>query len=321
MATSKKQTKKTTNTGHMPVSNRRSRAPRFGAAGAPGKPTFEALSKAPMPGSMQPVMAQTESAPMEESEMLDAYWASYGSDAEREALRKAKTGPVMEVVIDEDNRQQITSTADYPWRCIASLRITAADGSGWIGTGWLVGPRILLTAGHNVYMADHGGWAQQIEVIPGRNGDSFPFGSCVATDFRSVQGWIQSQDSNFDYGVILLPPESRLGDQVGWFGYQVHNDGELTGYTVNIAGYPGDKPVGTQWWMCGPVKQVNERSFVYDIDSAGGQSGCPAWVRFAGDDGSYGVGVHTYGALTGNSATRMVQDMFDNVTAWANEVP
>ena len=33
----------------------------------------------------------------------------------------------------------------------ASLLITAADSSGWIGTGWFVGPHTLITAGHGVY--------------------------------------------------------------------------------------------------------------------------------------------------------------------------
>lgn len=307
---------------HASVSNRRASAAAFGSLhGTVGKPTLEAVLKSPLAGTKQPAEGATESAPLNESEMLDAYWASYGTDAERTALLKSKTTPVMEVVIGTDERQQISNTNEYPWSCIASLRITAADGSGWIGTGWLVGPRILLTAGHVVYMDDHGGWAQQIEVIPGRNGDNFPFGSCIATDFRSVQGWTQNRDSAFDYGVILLPADNRFGDQLGWFGYQVHTDDELSSYTVNISGYPGDKPTGTQWWMSGTVKTVTDRNFVYDIDTAGGQSGAPVWLSLEGDNGRYGIGVHTNGALSGNSATRIIQEVFDNVSAWRNEAP
>lgn len=307
---------------HASVSNRRASGAAFGALyGAPGKPTLETVLKSPLAGAKQPAKGVTESAPLNESEMLDAYWASYGTDADRAALLKRKSAPVMEVVIGTDERQQVGNTNEYPWRCIASLRITAGDGSGWIGTGWLVAPRILLTAGHVVYMDDHGGWVQQIEVIPGRDGDNFPFGSCIATDFRSVQGWTQSRDSAFDYGVILLPADNRLGDQLGWFGYQVHTDDELSSYIVNISGYPGDKPTGTQWWMSGTVKTVIDRTFVYDIDTAGGQSGAPVWVSFEGDNGRYGVGVHTNGAQSGNSATRVIQEVFDNLATWRNEAP
>ena len=226
----------------------------------------------------------------------------------------------MEVVIGTDERSQVGDTSVYPWRSIASLRITAQDGTGWIGTGWLVGPRILLTAGHCVYMSDHGGWAQQIEVIPGRQGDNFPFQSCIATELRSVHGWIDSGKSEFDYGAILLPEANRYGDQLGWFGYQVRSDDNLNNLTVNISGYPGDKPNGTQWFLSGPIKNESERNFSYDIDTAGGQSGAPVWV-FQNDGNRYGVGIHTNGALDGNSATRITQEVFDNVTAWRNEAP
>lgn len=317
----KSSSKKTLLMGHLPVTNKHVIWPKFGQVGSLSKPTMEAVLKASLAASSRPPTSNIEVASLNESAMLDAYWASYGTDAQRAALRAAKQAPMEEVVIGTDERLQITNTTEYPWRCIASLRITAADGSGWIGTGWLVGPRILLTAGHVVYMADQGGWAQQIEIIPGRDGLNFPFGSCIATDFRSVQGWTQNRDSNFDYGAILLPAENRLGDQLGWFGYQVHTDEELAGFNINVSGYPGDKPDGTQWLMSGPIKTVNERTFVYDIDTAGGQSGGPVWITFEGDDGRYGVGVHTNGALSGNSATRIVQDMFDNVIAWGNEVP
>ena len=55
-----------------------------------------------------------------------------------------------------DDRFQITNTSSYPWRAHASLRITAVDNSLWIGTGWFVGPRLLVTAGHVVYIKNSG---------------------------------------------------------------------------------------------------------------------------------------------------------------------
>src|SRR5688500_5869439 len=43
--------------------------------------------------------------------------------------------PRAETVHGVDDRARITNTAAYPWRVHASLSITAADGSMWIGTG------------------------------------------------------------------------------------------------------------------------------------------------------------------------------------------
>ena len=59
-------------------------------------------------------------------------------------------------VIGTDEREQITQTDQYLWRAIASLRITARDGSHWIGTGWFISPRTLVTAGHCVFIKGSG---------------------------------------------------------------------------------------------------------------------------------------------------------------------
>ena len=62
-----------------------------------------------------------------------------------------------------------------------------------------------MTAGHCVFSRGNGGWARSIEVIPGMDAANRPFGSQVATSFRSVNGWVNSSDPNFDYGAIVLP--------------------------------------------------------------------------------------------------------------------
>jgi V8-like Glu-specific endopeptidase len=295
----------------------------FGTAGAPTQASPEKVTPS-MPSALSGKAAEAAPA-MHETEMIGAYWASFGDDATRAQLRKRKTQPVMEVVIGTDDRRIVGNFKDYPWRCIASLRITAKDGTSWLGTGWLVNRRVLLTAGHCVYMADHGGWPQQIEVIPGRDGDTFPFGSCNAAAFRSVNGWVNDGNRDYDYGAILLPENCAYGDQLGWFGYQVRDDDNLKSVTVNISGYPGELPQGTlipgrQWFLSGPVKTAETFEFEYDIDTTGGQSGSPVWIML--DDGvRYGVGIHTDGSSAGNSATRITQEVFDNVTNWIKEAP
>jgi glutamyl endopeptidase len=257
----------------------------------------------------------------DESLWLDAYWASHGDASTRALLRsQSPDTSILEVVIGEDDRREITITSEYPWRAICSLLITGSDGSGWIGTGWLVGPRILMTAGHCVYLHNNGGWAQQIEVVPGRHAAERPYGSVVATSFRSVRGWVQNRDRLYDYGAILLPENQRLGDETGWFGYVVRPDDALSNIWVNISGYPGDKPSGTQWFHAKEVAQVEDRVLTYVIDTAGGQSGAPVWIKLA-NGSRYGVGIHTNGHVTGNSATRISQPVFDNIKAWRMSVP
>jgi len=148
--------------------------------------------------------------------------------------------------------------------------------------------------------------------MPGRNGSALPFGSATSTGFRSVGGWTNNQDENYDYGAIILPTD--LGNIVGWFGFGVWPDNELLATTANISGYPGDKPSGTQWFHARRVDSVNPMKVFYDIDTAGGQSGSAVFRLVNG--GRHAIAVHAYGGPTTNSGTRIVRSVYDNLLAW-----
>jgi len=288
----------------------------FGKLGQSGTASLEVVvpsARPARPGSEAAADYTTET-----QQPLDAYWGSFGSSVARAIARSPQ--PTIKVIIGNDDRVPISPASAYPWRSICSLLITASDGTKWIGTGWLAAPRLLLTAGHCVYMHNQGGWASQIEVIPGRNGSDRPYRSCIATNYRSTLGWINNRDRNFDYAAILLPETARYGDQLGWFGYTVKSDDELKALTTNLSGYPGDKPSGTQWFHSRQLMDVDDRVLTYDTDTAGGQSGAPVWIRTQ-DGNRYGVGIHTNGDLAGNSATRINQEVYNNIVSWVAEVP
>lgn len=226
-----------------------------------------------------------------------------------------ESGP--ETVHPPDDRVQITDTANYPWRVHCFLEITAADGSLWLGTAWFIGPHTLATAGHVVFIKNSGvpgrdGWVRSIRVYPGRNGGAQPYGSVVSTNFRSVTGWTNNGDENYDYGAIILP--SDLGATTGWFGFGVWSDADLLQATGNIAGYPADKPYGTQWYDARRIDSVGPRKVYYDIDTAGGQSGSSVYRFYNG--GRYGFAIHAYGGDRVNSGTRITSPVYDNYVAW-----
>lgn len=243
-------------------------------------------------------------------DLKDAAHASFGEVAKE--LPKLFT----ESIIGGDDRVQITATNTYPWRVHASLLITAADGSKWIGTGWFIGPHTLMTAGHCVYIKNSGvtgrdGFVRSISVMPGRNGNALPFGAVTSTDFRTVQGWAANGDQNYDYGAIILP--SDLGATTGWLGFGIYDDNTLTSSTGNLAGYPGDKPSGTQWFHARKIISVGPQKVYYDIDTMGGQSGSAVYRIVNGQ--RYAVAIHAYGG-SANSGTRINNAVFSNMVAW-----
>lgn len=219
-----------------------------------------------------------------------------------------------ETICDRDDRTQVMNTTIVPWRWICKLIITFPNNARFGGTGWFIGSKAVMTAGHCVYSRANGGWASRIEVIPGMQGATRPFGSMVGTSFRSVTGWTENEDQNYDYGCIILPSPD-LGNQVGFFGFAALTDASLQNLLVNNSGYPGDKPFGTQWFNAGRVTTVASRKIYYMIDTFGGQSGCPTWRLQSGD--RQAVGIHAYGGCP-NSATRIVTEVFNNMMTWRN---
>jgi V8-like Glu-specific endopeptidase len=219
-----------------------------------------------------------------------------------------------ETVCGPDDRVQIGNTTVVPWRWLCKLIITWPNGAKGGCTGWFIGPKAVMTAGHCVYSKANGGWARQIEVIPGMHGALRPFGSMVGTSFRSVTGWTSNTDPNFDYGCVILPNPS-LGNAVGWFGFASLTNASLTNLLVNHSGYPGDKPAGTQWFNAGRVSNITTRKIYYMLDTFNGQSGCPTWRTLNGQ--RHAVGIHAYGGCP-NSATRITSDVFNNMNAWRN---
>ncbi|UOG75280.1 endopeptidase [Hymenobacter tibetensis] len=253
--------------------------------------------------------------PLTEESMAEVYKAP--DTSQLPDIAEASFGPSIKTVHGPDDRVQITATNTYPWRANASLLITARDGSQWIGTGWFVGPHTLITAGHVVFIKNSGvpgrdGWVRSISVMPGRNGSSLPYGTVRSSNLRSVAGWTNDGDQNFDYGAIIIP--TNLGNSTGWYGFGVYSDADLLSAVGNISGYPGDKPSGTQWYAARRIAAVNSRKVYYDIDTAGGQSGSAVYRIING--GRYAVAIHAYGGATTNSGTRIGQAVYNNIMAW-----
>jgi V8-like Glu-specific endopeptidase len=286
----------------------------------------------------QPAAAAFESARAAESfPQRDVTPGAAGSGA-HEASRslkllaaKGKAGPLralavrgaIETIIGPtDDRVRVLDTELAPWRMICALRMRGRSGAGAIGTGWFVGPRTLLTAGHCVYSTQFfGGWASSIEISPGRNGAEFPFRTVRSTRFSSVNRWVEAQDPDFDIGCIHL--DDPLGDEVGWFGVGALAPEELEGFLVNVSGYPGDRGGGTeQYHHKNRILRVTERRLFYDVDTFGGQSGAPVWIHETDTAPPLAVGIHAYGVggavggLEANSAPRVIPEVLDQIRTW-----
>ena len=214
---------------------------------------------------------------------------------------------LFETVIGIDERVRILDTDLAPWRMICALRMRGSSGAGAIGTGWFIGPKTVLTAGHCVFSNYFfGGWASTIEVIPGLNGQGAtvgtrPYGAATSVRFSSVDRWTEHEDPDFDIGCIHL--DEPLGNEVGWFAVGALPPEDLESYLVNVSGYPADRGAGAeQYHGRNRILRVSERRLFYEVDTYGGQSGAPVWICQEEDIQPLAVGIHAYG-IGGTPAT------------------
>jgi glutamyl endopeptidase len=227
------------------------------------------------------------------------------------------TTTMTEVVNGDDDRTAVPDPKELPWRHVCALRIRSQSGKEYVGTGWFIGAHTLMTAGHCVYLHGDGGWPDSITVIPALNGNVEPYGEVVARRYRATKGWVETRDTNVDYGAIQL--DDPVGSAAGWFSFAAYEDEMLQANDASIAGYPYDLDHATRMYFhTRRVTSLSPQKMFYDIDTYGGQSGSPIW--FVQGAQRIAVGIHTTGSSTSNSGTRITPEVFQNMVSWRSEV-
>ena len=221
-----------------------------------------------------------------------------------------------ESVCFPDERAQVADTSVGPWSTNCQLIITFRNGNRAIGTGWLIDPRTVITAGHCVHEGAGGNFFAQVEVIPGMNGPLRPFGSKISTNFRASSGWKTSGTLALDYGAILLDSEFRTpsGETPGYYSAAVMRDDQLDDLNVSLSGYPADKTFGTQWKDSDPIAGVSSTRLKYMLDTFGGHSGSAVVSEVDG----VAVGIHNYGGCP-NHCTRITASVMADLESWMAE--
>jgi V8-like Glu-specific endopeptidase len=219
---------------------------------------------------------------------------------------------IQKVIIDEDDREKV-ETMEYPYNCIALLRIERNE-EPYLATGFFVSKRCVATAGHCVFY--NGEWAKSITVIPGANleGHSTRWGKVTATMFRSVEGWVTDGNPEYDYGAIILPDDTLHNRLRGTMGYEEYRP-ELA-IDVELSGYPISKSQ-KQYRAKGKIERIESNRLYYQIDTEGGQSGSPLFVRKDGNCIVVGIHRGANATQTENYAIRINKGVMCRWQEWS----
>lgn len=149
----------------------------------------------------------------------------------------------------------VGSPALFPFCMNVKMFFTFPAGGGvWQGSGALIDPMHVITAGHCVFDASKGGYANYLEVIPGYHQGSRPFGTARMVNVMTYAAWTQQGDVGHDLAVIKL--DRPIGARTGYFGYSWSTDWNyyntptwfLHGYPA-VGGFDGQRLTQQTGWF------------------------------------------------------------------------
>ncbi len=188
--------------------------------------------------------------------------------------------------IGTDDRVSVNER-EYPYRAIAYIEAHAPCGCNWTGTGFLVGPSGLMTAGHVLYCEEHDCSVDQLTLYFGyKSSKNYLYKYTKGTTYWYNDSG-KSSSEEYDYGYIKL--KERVGDKMGWFGVSARSDENTDVKVCYAAGYRnGVLKTDYDWVYVNTPYQIK-----HTIDTEPGYSGCPI---FDGD--YYAIAINVAHSIT-----------------------
>jgi len=220
----------------------------------------------------------------------------YALDRVTDEADYAVVGPV-------DGRTRVTDTRLFPYSAICHIERDFGDGRLTGCSAFLIAPTTLLTAGHCIasplrLRLGLPGQAKRIRIWPGRSAkNATPFGFQWAKSWRVHPDYVRSPRPEHDIGVIEL--SRPFSPSPGHFALRFAGDAELQRLRatrlLHVSGYPGDKPLGTQWEHAERLDRVARDRLFYSVDTCPGHSGSPVWSHSTTKGPPVVIAVHTSG--------------------------
>ncbi len=176
-------------------------------------------------------------------------------------------------------RKLITSANQFPYNTIVYIETVGGNGGAYIGTGVIIAPNTVLTAGHVVYNAAEGGYIRSATVYQAyANGNYNPNTATAVTSEVANSDWLvkdKVNPKNYPLGsndLAILNLSKNIGLSTGWMGM---TSSLSKNQTISLVGFPQDH-FRQLWGMSGNVSQISNPLFNYsNISEFPGQSGSP----------------------------------------------
>jgi V8-like Glu-specific endopeptidase len=227
--------------------------------------------------------------------MLNFEQPSLWLDRTSDDMDYAVVGPV-------DGRTRVLDATKMPYAAVCQVERDFGDGRFSGCTGFLIGPRHVMTAGHCLHSAIRGRFGhrtgpKRIRISLGRNGARSKFATHWAKNWFVPLRFTQAMDRESDYGIIeLAKPVSAAQHFLPLIAPGEAEIKRIRSLRVlHIAGYPGDKPATTMWEHAERLDRHTARSLFYSVDTCPGHSGSAIWYYPERGQRATVIGVHVAG--------------------------
>jgi V8-like Glu-specific endopeptidase len=223
-------------------------------------------------------------------------------------------------IYNNPDARQVFYPQDYPWRCtgrIFTYTSWPTPNWSWWGSGVLIGPRHVLTAGH---VAPWGSQTWAMLFVPAYWDGASVYGAGASSYVSDFRGW-NTGGSVAAHDISVLRLYQPLGNQLGWMGSRTYDGAWEGGNYWTLTGYPG-AIAGAQRpaYQSGvAVLDDDEDSGAQEIehhgDSSAGESGGPMYGFW--NDGPHAIGT-TSGGETISGGFLGIGDEDNNIAAGGN---
>lgn len=170
----------------------------------------------------------------------------------------------------------VSELTSLPYR--ATCRIKAdVYGETLVASGYVAGPKILVTAAHCVMNEkDNDAYFADWVAYPGYNyGNSYKGVSSGWSRVYYSSNWKATHSAVYDWCICIL--NSNIGDTTGWCGTQSYGtSAEMNGLSVKLLGYPlGIGGGQRQYYTAGTISNTRDLYFDSSATSIDGFSGGP----------------------------------------------
>lgn len=213
------------------------------------------------------------------------------------------------IIGGSDDRTKVADISAEPYNAIVRLLINV-DGVEYRGTGFMVKPDVMLTAGHNIYDHDAKKFCDSVHVVD-KNGDLYQ-----VYDFEIDSKFKSDSSDKYDWAVAKVAV--KPGETAQYIKFKRMDESaspKVTGNNGEVAGFPvevRDVDTTDMYTEKGEITSyvAAEKLLNYSIDTSGGNSGSP--LIYCIDEIPYAIGIHVSGSSRRNTA-RAIDENISNI--------